>query len=1029
MKFRDASDRTSMLNDHFSEEQWQFLAVFDAFGGPLPIEIAGRFAPLSDIQILDVIERGADLIVPAGEDTFALSPDAPSDAIQKIREINTKEHLQQMILQSEKLGFTEKIDKTALIRVLKCANRVTDAARLAFEIAQTIEKDGDLEKARTQLIQIQADLADALENPENAKLFIEVVINTSRLSIRLEKFGPEVSNNLRQARSCAEKNGDRRSWAVINFYLGRYYMLHDRPDNALSIMQAAIQEVEKLGDADILTRTAESRAFFYYMQGLHRDVANTLENTPGVSDSPDQCFLDPLTPIFYGTSLAFTGQFHQAIGMLNAVRRAAELNGKTSLAVHYRAVLGVVLLMMGKSREADGHLREASKDALNAKNWIVYSIAEIALAYAELKSSLVCESYSHMSSCMRRMVIAGVMPRNYPDNFLLEMLLAFHQRGFNPLPFFDLSGEISRLSAGSNVHLKGMALRLSVAQGKKDAVRCMRDLIESENCLKRSGDGVELAKTRVEMARLHMQEGDQAKARELALAAWDGLSGLNLFPDDLTCFLESSAPENDLFADRAGQLFEMIEQILQTREMSDISRLMLDATGRFFRSERAGLFCFTDKPNKALILHCGRNLTGKDVLDDGFRNQLTLIYKSVHENRAQRFRSGSLAALCIPVEAGGSVREVFYHANDCLEDGFDFLDDRLLLRLQRTLSSFMERMIAKDKRYELHMRDDSVCIYSNTEHSQNEILTRDERMLRELARLDQIAGSDTTVLITGETGAGKGLFAQRIHHRSTRAGGPFIVVDLTIIPGKFIESGLFGHEKGAFPAAGEQCIGKIELADKGTLFINEPGKLPKSVQEKILRTLQEKRVMRLGGSRSIEADFRLVTATSQNLAQEVEAGHFRQDLYHWINIAHMEVPPLRERGSDVVLIARHLLDTASRQFNRFVPGLSPEHERTLLSYHWPGNVRELKNVIERAVILSTEDHIELMLSSKTTASAESPFDDMPGIDEIQRRYIRRVLQTTGGRISGPGGAAEILGLPRTTLNARMKKLGISQKNK
>ena len=179
----------------------------------------------------------------------------------------------------------------------------------------------------------------------------------------------------------------------------------------------------------------------------------------------------------------------------------------------------------------------------------------------------------------------------------------------------------------------------------------------------------------------------------------------------------------------------------------------------------------------------------------------------------------------------------------------------------------------------------------------------------------------------------------------------------------------------------------------------------------------------------METDFRLVTATSQNLAREVEAGHFRQDLYHRINIAHIEVPPLRERENDVILIARHFLDMAARQFNRFVPGLSVQDERTLLSYHCPGNVLELKNVIERTVLLSTEDRLELILTGGTSLSTESPFDDMPGIDEIQRRYIRHVLQTTGGRISGPGGAAEILGLPRTTLNARMTKLGINQKNK
>ncbi|MEN6508704.1 MAG: sigma-54 dependent transcriptional regulator [Smithella sp.] len=1013
-----------MLNDHFSDEQWAFLAVFEAFGGPLPVEIAGMFVPLSDGQLLDAIERGADLIVPAGEDTFAISPDAPRDVLQKLSEINTTEHLQQMIQQMGKLGLDEKIDKIALIRVLKRAGRVTDAARLACEVARTMENGGDPETALAQLIHVQTDLAKALENPENAKLFIEVVLDISRLSIRLQKIDSDVSKILRQARFCAEQNGDRRSWAVINLYLGRYYMLHDRLEDALSIMQAANQEVENLGDDDILARTAESRAFFYYLQGLHRDVVNTLENAVGVSDSLDKCFLDPLTPIFYATSLAFTGRYHQAIGMLNAASRGAGQNGKTSVAVHYRSVLGVVLLMMGRNREAEGQLKEASRDALNAKNLIAYSIAEIALAYAELRSNLVCESYSHMSGCMRRLVIAGVMPRDYPANFLLEMLLAFHQQGFNPLPFFDLSGEISRLSAGPNVHLKGVALRLSAVQGRKDAARSMRDLIESENCLKRSGDRVELAKTHAEMARLALQAGDQAKARELALAAWDGLSGLNLFPDDLSSLLEATVLENDSFTDRAGQLFEMIEQILTNREAIDIFGLILDATSRFFRSERAGLFWFTDKPDKAPILRCGKNLTGKDILENGFRNQLTLIYKSMHENRAQRTRSTSMAALCIPVEAGGSVRIVFYHANACLEDGFDFLDDHLLLRLQRTLSSCMERIIADEPQYEKRERDRSASTSADIENEQDEILTRSERMVRELARLDQIAGSDTTVLITGETGAGKGLFAHHIHRHSPRAGGPFILVDLAVIPENLIESELFGHEKGASAAAAEQHIGKIELADKGTLFIKEPGKIPKSVQEKLLRTLEEKKVVRLGGSHPIEADFRLLAATNRNLAGEVEAGRFRQDLYHRINVVHVEVPSLRERGRDVVTIARHFLDAAARKFSRSVPGLSAENESALISYHWPGNVRELKNVIERAVLLSTEDRIELVLSAGTPASTENPFDGVPSLDEIQRRYIRHVLHATGGRISGPGGAAEILGLPRTTLNARMKKLGL-----
>jgi DNA-binding NtrC family response regulator/tetratricopeptide (TPR) repeat protein len=1015
-----------MMNDHFSGEQWAFLAVYEAFGGPLPVEIAGMFVPLSDGQLLDLIERGTDLIVPAGEDAFAFSPDAPRDAIQKLGGINTAEHLRQMILQLEKLGLRDKIDKTALVRVFKRAGRVTDAARLAFEAARTLESEGDPVKALAQLFHIQADLAKVLENRENARLFLEVVLDASRLAIRLEKFDARVSKILQQAGGCAGQIGDRRSSAVINLYLGRYHMLHEDTENGFSIMQAADREVENLGDEDILTRTAESRALFYYMQGLHGDVVKTIESAVRASDSLEQGFLDPLMPIFYGTSLAFTGQHPQAIGMLNAAWRSADQDGKTSLAMHYRAVLGVVLLMMGRNLEASEQLQEASKDALNAKNWIVYSIAEIALAYAELKSSLVCESYSHMSSCMRRLVIAGVMPRQYPDNFLLEMLLAFQKRGFNPLPFFNLSSEISRLSTGPNVHLRGVALRLSALQGRKDAAKSMRDLVESEDCLKRSGDRIELAKTHAEMARLTMQAGDEAKARELALSAWDGLSGSDLFPEDLTSLLEGTVPENNSFTDRAGHLFEMIEQVMTVRDAKDIFGLMLDATSRFFRAERAGLFWFTDVPDKAPILRCGRNLTGRDVLYDRFRNQLALIYKSMHENRAQCVRSAGTASLCIPVEAGGSVRAVFCYANNFLEDAFDFLDDHLLLKLKRTLSSCVERIIAGDQGVEKRRGDRATGISSGMENDKEEILTRSERMLRELVRIDQIAGSETAVLITGETGVGKGLFARRIHRQSRRRGGPFIVADLAAVPENLIQSELFGHEKGAFVDAGEQRIGKIELAHQGTLLINQPEKIPYSVQEKLLRALQEKRIARLGGSQFLEADFRLLAATSRDLAREVEEGHFRQDLYHCLTIVQIDVPPLRERGSDIVLIARQVLDTAARQFNRLVPGLSAENERALMAYHWPGNVRELRNVIERTVLLSTDDRLELILTGGTPLSTESPFDDVPGIDEIQRRYIRHVLRITEGRISGPGGAAEILGLPRTTLNARIKKLGLRQ---
>jgi transcriptional regulator with GAF, ATPase, and Fis domain len=671
------------------------------------------------------------------------------------------------------------------------------------------------------------------------------------------------------------------------------------------------------------------------------------------------------------------------------------------------------------------HLNESSKAALDNNNLIAYCIAEITLAYAELRHDRIRESYARASWCLRRLAGAGIIPRQYPAPFLLEMLQAYHQRGYEPLPFFDFPTEVAKLLTGPNVHLKGVALRISAAKTADDASPLALALLESEACLKRSGDRVELAKTRCEMARCMLRAGDQDAAREQALKASEGLSGLNLFPDDLVWILDGIRPGVDFRSDMTDRLFEMMENFLPNRQTTDYLGLMLDATSRFFKAERAGLFWFEQKSSKAPVLRSGKNLTGEEVSTEGFREQLALIFRSLHENRVHRIHhAGMPAVLCIPLEVEGKVQAVIYHDNTYLDDCFDFLDDHTLMRLKRTLGTYLEKIIDDERRHTESEQRIPARLVSNVEISNDDILTQDERMLRELSLLDQVAASDATALISGETGVGKELFAHRIHRHSPRQGGPFIVVDLASLPESLVESELFGHEKGSFTGADAQRIGKIELADKGTLFIDELGEIPRSVQVKLLRALQEKSVMRLGGSRLIASDFRLVAATNRNLSEEVKAGRFREDLYYRINVVPIEVPPLRERGEDIVFIARRFMATAARQFNRIAPDLTRQDEQMLMDYQWPGNVRELKNVIERAVLLSSGDRLELMLSAYTAAPVQNPFADKPGLEEVQRRYIMYVLETTGGRISGPGGAAEILGMPRTTLNARMKKLGL-----
>ena len=323
---------------------------------------------------------------------------------------------------------------------------------------------------------------------------------------------------------------------------------------------------------------------------------------------------------------------------------------------------------------------------------------------------------------------------------------------------------------------------------------------------------------------------------------------------------------------------------------------------------------------------------------------------------------------------------------------------------------------------------------TKNEFDEREFKTQDRAMLALLAHSDQAAQYDAPVLILGESGVGKELIARRIHKMSRRKSMSFIALNLSSIPETLMESELFGHEKGAFTGADRQKMGSLEIADNGTFFIDEVGDIAKSIQVKILRALEEKTFYRVGGTRNIKSDFRLLAATNRDLSKEIELGNFREDLYYRLNVVPITVPSLRERGDDIIYLAEEFLNRYAKRYNRPVPTLTAQNKSWLKDYHWPGNVRELKNVIERLMILSTGDKIEFNMLEISDRGLEKsnhsclPFSDKPTMDDLQRQYIQFILKETNGKVSGPRGAAAILGMKRTTLYSRMKKLGIKQPN-
>jgi formate hydrogenlyase transcriptional activator len=309
-----------------------------------------------------------------------------------------------------------------------------------------------------------------------------------------------------------------------------------------------------------------------------------------------------------------------------------------------------------------------------------------------------------------------------------------------------------------------------------------------------------------------------------------------------------------------------------------------------------------------------------------------------------------------------------------------------------------------------------------TEHNFEEVIGESPALKRALSQAETVAPTDSTVLILGETGTGKEVIARAIHDLSRRREGTFVKINCAAIPTGLLESELFGHEKGAFTGAIAQKIGRFELAHHGTLFLDEVGDIPLELQPKLLRVLQEREFERLGGTRTIRVDVRVVTATNRNLASMVEEGLFRRDLYYRLNVFPILIPPLRERSEDVPLLVRYFVQKYARQMDRCIETISAEEMDALTRYHWPGNVRELENLIERAVILSPGPALRVPVAElKPPAEASSELT----LQAAERAHILRVLRETNGVVGGPRGAAARLAMKRTTLQSKMRKLGIS----
>jgi len=412
-------------------------------------------------------------------------------------------------------------------------------------------------------------------------------------------------------------------------------------------------------------------------------------------------------------------------------------------------------------------------------------------------------------------------------------------------------------------------------------------------------------------------------------------------------------------------------------------------------------------------------------------NEQNLIDLAAESKIAQHLLAEGVKSFCsIPLQSHDRILGTL-NIGRLHEDAFNHDDVELLSQVAQQIAIGVENGLAYREIAELKEKLNEEKLYLEreirSEHNFEEIVG-DSRPLKDvLAQIEIVSPTDSTVLIQGETGTGKELVARAIHNLSSRRSRTFVKLNCAAIPTGLLESELFGHEKGAFTGAIAQKIGRFELANGGTLFLDEVGDIPLELQSKFLRVLQEQEFERLGSTRTIRVDIRLVAATNRDLAQMVTDKEFRSDLYYRLNVFPILNPPLRERANDIPALVQYFTQKFAARMNKRVTSIPTDTMTALSRYHWPGNIRELENFIERAVILTRGSSLTVPLTelkSRRDVSGDAPH--LSTLEEAERDHIRRALQQANWLVGGPAGAAVRLGMKRTTLQSRMVKLGIER---
>lgn len=880
--------------------------------------------------------------------------------------------------------------------------------------------------------------------------YLELVHTVLGVSLYMLKRRRMVGPLLDAALVAAESMGNKRIslklrlMRVCQEYLAGGNFVLD-PHEA---MRRIIVEVNELGDTDILTGTVHGVALQQYAAGDFTGSMNSFKNNPPNEHCSDFKYFSGMASRIMTAAACSLGLFGSALGEVLYKLSVLEHVGGSYTRKRFKILAADVLLRTGNPDAALEMMDEAFTLADAAAESLLVTWGLRNLAWYHFQKNNLRAAHAMLRRCVAVAKRHNLHRPFFSFPYIYEMLWTFRENGFPELAGFGFARELHAALTGTDQNARGIALRILARQMQRKHgghAAATRLLLESLECFSRSGDVLETARSQIALAAVYAAVGRNDEAEALhdegaaVLAKYRQYDCPPISPGrEEHARSRGAAQEARALANRCAKALSAKPA---WTAFADHTQWLVNCLRDTLEVERVVLYEVT-------AAGAFSRLAAKDFTEAQAERDVPRVYgeymrASLAEDRPSLNRLRHGACLCLPFRLSEKRRCVFFaHAL--------YLAHNIVDRSPEDFTGVM-RVLETELRLAFSAKDGMRA--ARTEEARRARLTAERLRHNEeayygpalqylLESAEKAALTDAPILLLGETGAGKEELARRIHQQSGCAG-PFVPVNPASIPESLFESELFGHEKGAFTNAFRQKLGLLELADQGTLFIDEVAEIPSSFQVKLLRVLQDGVFLRLGGTTAIHSKFRLVTATNQDLQKKVRERSFREDLYYRLAVVPLTIPPLRERPEDIRALALIFHERYTARYMRALPPLTEKELDSLCAYGWPGNVRELKSHIERGVILGGAGAFDVFQQGKPPlsplsmppgeipdngASAEAPFylEDLPTIRELQRRYIHHVLAVTRGKIRGPDGAQKILGMKQSSLYAKIREYGLDK---